>query len=134
MNRNVNPANINVDVVKKKILDGQKALNKEVYRQERSFYCHYFNNYKDCPWGDQCRYEHSYTNNCKDDGECRTRLCPFQHQYEAQSFLGLSHVTRKPPGGSVRSWNPRDRDMRPQSWRMERGMSPYEVRQRQRGW
>ena len=107
--------------------EGQKLLNAD---GEKTFFCHYFNNYKDCPWDKDCRYSHEYAKNCSDDGDCRRKLCPFQHPREFQSFLGMGPM--KGIGGSHR-----DSDVRPFrrfQGDIGRGFSPYEIRRRQANW
>jgi len=124
MNRDPKSSN-NVRTVKNLMEEGQRKIRYG--GEEKTLFCHYFNNYKDCPWDQNCRFDHSYNSNCLDDGFCRRKMCSFQHPREAQSFLGM---------GPMRGWGGphRDRDVRPMPRMMMREVSPYEARRRQREW
>ena len=42
-------------------------------------YCHYFNNDKECPYGDRCIYEHDDSDKCKFGKTCERLMCMYKH-------------------------------------------------------
>lgn len=48
--------------------------------KEKRKCCHYFNNYKPCPYEEVgCRFEHKDAFECRYEGNCRFKLCQFKH-------------------------------------------------------
>ena len=45
-------------------------------------YCHYFNNDKECPFGDLCIYEHEDSDKCKFGRACERFMCMYKHNDE----------------------------------------------------
>ena len=45
-------------------------------------YCHYFNNDKECPFGDLCIYEHEDSVKCKFGKACERLRCMYKHNAE----------------------------------------------------
>ena len=43
-------------------------------------YCHYFNNDKECPFGDVCIYEHDESDECKYGKACERLMCMYRHK------------------------------------------------------
>ena len=66
---------------------GQSRRNGE----RRTSYCHFYNNYKSCFYGSECRFKHRDAPTCRDDGNCDRFRCSFYH--EKQNFV--SNETRE---------------------------------------
>ena len=62
-------------------------LNNNLDTRKRIQYCHYFNNNKNCPYGQSCSFSHTWSRVCNNDGECNRYLCQFQHPREEEIFL-----------------------------------------------
>ena len=45
-------------------------------------YCHYYNNGKECPFGDYCLYEHDESEKCKYGQACERMKCMYRHDDE----------------------------------------------------
>ena len=45
-------------------------------------YCHYYNNDKECPFGDNCLYEHEESEKCKFGKGCERLMCMYRHNDE----------------------------------------------------
>ena len=42
-------------------------------------FCHYYNNDKECPFGDICIFEHDEAENCKYGKACERKMCMYSH-------------------------------------------------------
>ena len=45
-------------------------------------YCHYYNNDKECPFGDVCIFEHEESEKCKYGKGCERQMCMYTHDEE----------------------------------------------------
>ena len=52
----------------------------KVHHENVKLYCHYFNNEKVCPYGEECVFLHTDSKLCKYGGLCERMLCMFKHQ------------------------------------------------------
>ena len=61
----------------------QWRLNKHKasHQLETGKNCHFYNNKKPCPYEDiGCMFKHEKSENCRFNGVCRNKLCPYQHE------------------------------------------------------
>ena len=65
-----------------KIFDYEGILERhvEAVHEDVELYCHYFNNNKDCPFGDQCIFLHEESQNCKYGKACERTMCMYKHE------------------------------------------------------
>ena len=54
----------------------------EAVHGNRTLYCHFYNNDKDCPYDDECVFAHEDSPKCKFGKGCERILCMFQHEEE----------------------------------------------------
>ena len=55
--------------------------HKESHTNEVLKYCHYFNNFKHCPYEEfGCKFAHKESMNCRFQERCTNRLCQFKHE------------------------------------------------------
>ena len=52
----------------------------KVRHENVKWYCHFFNNGKDCPHGDKCIFLHESSVQCKYGRLCERNFCMFKHE------------------------------------------------------
>ena len=67
-----------------KIFNYEGVLERhiEAVHTDSIIFCHYYNNDKDCPFGDVCIFEHDEAENCKYGKACERRMCMYSHTDE----------------------------------------------------
>ena len=54
---------------------------------EVSKFCHYYNNYKECPYEEfGCKFKHEESQSCRFKGRCKNPLCQFRHQEKEENI------------------------------------------------
>ena len=52
-----------------------------------SKYCHYFNNFKECPYEEfGCKIKHEESQDCRFQRSCRNTLCQFRHGRDSEEM------------------------------------------------
>ena len=70
-----------------KVFKYEANLEKHVaaVHEDVELYCHYYNNDKECPYGDECIFMHEESENCKYGKTCDRVMCMFRHDVEGDS-------------------------------------------------
>ena len=74
---NINAAN----VTEFRYID-TKIKHVKRHHENLRIYCHYFNNKKTCPHGDNCVFLHSDSGDCRYGRLCERMFCMFKHECE----------------------------------------------------
>ena len=59
-----------------------KNKHVQIHYDNLRIYCHYFNNKKTCPHGDNCVFMHSDSGDCRYGRLCERMFCMFKHECE----------------------------------------------------
>jgi hypothetical protein len=55
--------------------------HQESHSSEVTKYCHYFNNFKECPYEEfGCKFQHEESKDCRFQRSCKNALCQFRHR------------------------------------------------------
>ena len=70
-----------------KVFKYEANLEKHVaaVHEDVELYCHYYNNDKECPYGDECIFMHEESENCTYGKTCDRVMCMFRHNAEGDS-------------------------------------------------
>jgi hypothetical protein len=62
------------------VIEWRLKKHMQLHTQNNVKPCHYFNNYKSCPFNELgCKFLHSVAENCLIGQKCKRRLCPNRH-------------------------------------------------------
>ena len=58
----------------------RREKHLEIHEPEITKFCHYFNNFKVCPYEEfGCKFKHEESDECTFQSRCRNRLCQYRH-------------------------------------------------------
>ena len=57
-------------------------MHNTITHKNVRFYCHYFNNGKQCPFKTECVFLHEVSKVCKDGKKCERDMCMFRHEVQ----------------------------------------------------
>ena len=84
-----------------KVFKKPTDLRKHTQAHINESYCHTYNNFPRCKYGNSCIFLHTKAPFCKYDGFCYRSACQYQHKYgcvEVNRFKGNDFMKRRKIG------------------------------------
>ena len=60
--------------------EGTLQKHLQAAHEDITLYCHFYNNDKECPYGDECIFMHEDSDECKFGKGCERTLCMYKHE------------------------------------------------------